>query len=567
MVKQKTHRRRVVMLGLALAAFAVVMTGAVVGMASPSAYTFSGSPSAPLAAGAPGAAGAGLLAHMDVQVHSRDSNTWYQLEPMDAEHGPDCAGPPATHHETGSYADAVFQCKDHLMTSINATGYGEIMLTPDQMVDFSKGGTVSFDVSTERMSLRDWWDVWVTPWSDNVALPFDMGEVDLQGPPKNAVQVSISDAQSSPIASVIRNGAKSDLNAPEQTASVQDGITAGTNQAASRQSFKLTLTRTHIRFERLASSTATALVFVDKDTPDVGFSQGVVQFGHHSYNPTKDGSGVPATWHWNNFSVSPGVPFTMSPLPFRYMDKAGSLTTTAGMLRFGAICQVKLDGKILTPQVPTVHNEHFNSYFVPVTAGTHKLEFADDGWYTQSYGCFASGFNVWSTGGSSAPVSTATPVKTATLAPTKTATATATRATTTPATPTPTKSVPTATPTKTPATVTPPPVQPARPVITASASTGSATHSRQSLTATVKSSTQTVALVDVEVYSPSGAKVYQKVYDNQSFSAGVSRIFSSYWSIPKSAERGTYTVKVGVFGTNWSSLMAWNDSAAIFVVK
>jgi hypothetical protein len=353
--------------------------------------TFNGAPPAPLSAC--GESG------FDVQIHSRDSNTWYQLQPMEAEHGPDCAGPPATHHESGSYAEAVFECKDHLMTSINAEGYGEIMLTPDQMVDFSNGGVVSFDVSTERQSTRDWWDLWITPWKDNLTLPFDTGEVDLQGPPKNGLNVSIGDEQASPVATIFRNGATEAVNAAETAPSIQDGIAPGTNQAASRQTFKLTLTRTHIRFERLQSSTATAIVFIDQDVPDVGFSQGVVQFGQHSYNPTKDGAGVPATWHWNNFSISPAVPFSMSPLPFRYMDKAGTLTTTAGMLRFGAICKVKLDGQLLTPQVPTVHNDHFNSYFVPVTAGAHTLEFADDDWYTQDKGCFAAGFNVWSSPG------------------------------------------------------------------------------------------------------------------------------------------------------------------------
>jgi hypothetical protein len=35
----------------------------------------------------------------------------------------------------------------------------------------------------------------------------------------------------------------------------------------------------------------------------------VVQFGDHSYNPTNEGAGVPATWHWDNLQPSPSTPF------------------------------------------------------------------------------------------------------------------------------------------------------------------------------------------------------------------------------------------------------------------
>ena len=87
------------------------------------------------------------------------------------------------------------------------------------------------------------------------------------------------------------------------------------------------------------------------------------------------------------------------------------------------------------------------------------------------------------------------------------------------------------------------------------------------VSATVTASGNATALVDVEVYSPSGKKVYQKYYDNRSFAASVPRMFSSYWSIPGSAEKGTYTVKVGVFKPGWAGLLAWNDSALQFTVR
>ena len=67
---------------------------------------------------------------------------------MDAAHGPGCEPPPAT-HPTSDYGDAVYLCKDHMMTAINAGGYGMIYLTPDRQIDFSEGeATIRFDVST-----------------------------------------------------------------------------------------------------------------------------------------------------------------------------------------------------------------------------------------------------------------------------------------------------------------------------------------------------------------------------------------------------------------------------------
>ena len=81
---------------------------------TPATETFDGSPASPLAFND---------VDWDVQVHSRDSDTWFQLEPINAQHGADCSGPPASHVNT-SYEGSVFQCRDHLMTSLNAGGYG-----------------------------------------------------------------------------------------------------------------------------------------------------------------------------------------------------------------------------------------------------------------------------------------------------------------------------------------------------------------------------------------------------------------------------------------------------------
>src|SRR5206468_1569570 len=77
--------------------------------------------------------------------------------------------------------------------------------------------------------------------------------------------------------------------------------------AITRSDFELDISRRHIRF----GMPDYQLWWIDADVPDIGFSQGVVQFGHHSYNPTKVDGGTPGTWHWSDFSISSAVRFTM----------------------------------------------------------------------------------------------------------------------------------------------------------------------------------------------------------------------------------------------------------------
>lgn len=363
--------------------------------------TFDGAPPAPL-----GLCG---LTGWDLQVHSRDTGTWTELEPMEAQHGSDCVGPPAA-HENHTYEGAVFQCRDHLMTALRASGYGEIMLTPGQLLDFSdRAATVSFDISTERMSTRDWWDIWISPYADNVALPFDEGEVDLAGAPRNAVHISIQPAEGTPVLTVYTDGAGTGYGDRFGTPSSGQGIKAGTNEAATRQPFKLTLSRTHVRLERQASPTGSAVVFFDEEIPALAWAQGVVQFGHHSYNPAKDGAGVPATWHWDNIALAPAIPFVITPANQRYTEGPREPITFASpapanaTLRFAAIGTVELsfDGgpfQAAEKQWASAngdHPEHFSSYWTPIPEGTRSVSvrFTKDAWYEGPY--LARDFHIW----------------------------------------------------------------------------------------------------------------------------------------------------------------------------
>ena len=192
----------------------------------------------------------------------------------------------------------------------------------------------------------------------------------------------------------------------------------------------------------------------------------------------------------------------------------------------------------------------------------------DGGFFKQRVAAYYAQGPMSLNGGTVPPTATSTATPTRTSTPIATATRTSTPSLATP-TRTPTTVAPSATPTRT-ATVSPATQPPPAAAWTASGSTSSSSVTRgQTITVrgSVRANGAGTALIDVEVYSASGQKVHQQVWDNQGFSANVSRTFSSNWRIPSSLPRGTYTVKVGVFGPGWAGLRTWNNSATTFTVR
>lgn len=354
--------------------------------------TFDGSPSMPVPWHPP---------NWDVTTHSRDVNTFTTLEPMAAGHGGDCSAPPAT-HTISSYDDAVFICRDHLMTAINASGYGVIYLTPNQLVDFSAGeAVVRFDVSTLRTSLRDWIDVWITPFEDNVQLVGDIGPVDLNGSPRRGVQIRQDQVNSRTVyrGNVFRNFVGTQVGG-------DDGLAVEailTPSLTVRTTFELRVSRTHLKFG-IPSLNAW---WVDNTFADLGWSSGVLQIGHHSYNPQKDcqplplvGPCVANTWHWDNVSIDPAVPFTMLQADKRRADQAGPQLNFSGrapsnaFLRFTGIgtgLGVSFDGGSTwqTPRLQAFEqllgDEHFRSYWTPIPAGAQSARFRGSDWFGGSW--------------------------------------------------------------------------------------------------------------------------------------------------------------------------------------
>lgn len=288
--------------------------------------TFDGAPAAP----APYPTVAPLSA-WDVTVHSRDGQTWQQLEPMTADHGATCAGPPATHALTGVYADSVFQCANHIMTAIKAGGYGVIYMTPPVVADWADTpAVIQWDMSTLRTSARDWVDLWVTPYDEHLQLPLDNWLPDLNGAPRHAMRIKMDNGGNGSIFQVLPVTDFVTALLPGNWWTSYESFLTGGASASRRDTFQLTLSRTHVRFGMPAYN----FWWVDTDITDLGWTSGVVQFGHHSYNPQKDCADTPQfvclpdTWHWDNVSVTPSAPFTITRATQPYVDPSTSSTVT-----------------------------------------------------------------------------------------------------------------------------------------------------------------------------------------------------------------------------------------------
>ena len=364
---------------------AVVPTQAIAALPAGSFQeSFDGQPSSPTPWNSP---------RWDITVHSRDRDTWHQLETMQAMHGADCAGAPAT-HTVSSYEDAVFQCRDHVMTAIEASGYGLIYLTPNQIVDFSQDeAVIRWDMSTLRTSTRDWIDLWVTPFDDNLQLAFDDGAVDLSGPPRNAVHIQMDLSRNSFFAVIYNNFQGVEVEAIDDWTAYDTFLQP---DAKRRDTFELRLSRSHLRFGMPEYN----FYWIDNDIPQLNWAQGVVQFGHHSYNPLKDCL-VPCsanTWHWDNVEISPAHPFNLIKAAQRYVDPSTGESVSfeqpapqGAHLRFAGIgnaLEVSFDdgktwqaAQLQAQDESYFKDEHFKSFWTPIPAGVQQIQLRGQNWW------------------------------------------------------------------------------------------------------------------------------------------------------------------------------------------
>lgn len=433
--------------GVALAGLfvgAVVFGSQINSAQAPSTIEFSGAPGVPQEF-----RNHADFAHVDVQIHGGTPPTFYELEGMQAQHGLTCSGPPAS-HENHTYEGAVFICANHIMTALNSSSYGEIVLTPHRILDLTTEGVVEWDISTQKMSGRDWWDVTISPFAENVALPdSNVGIWPARG-------LNIREDGDFILRPIVNHQV---VGETRFSPAFNAGITPGTNQAAVRQKFRLTVSRTHVKLERIASATANAQVYFDRDIADLGFAHAIVQWSHHSYNPTKCDGCVPATWHWDTFSLSPSVAFTAIKANQRFADVANPVVTfpqaapAASYLHFSAYTnngsvEVSANGGPFVMAVPKdIVNDILSpeTYMHPIPAGTNSVQIKFNGTGgcpngQTHYGCMARDFAIWSTNVATEPTSTpipvtSTPVPNTVVPPTLTPPPTPTVA---PGTPTPT---------------------------------------------------------------------------------------------------------------------------------
>lgn len=362
----------------------------------PGSWSFTGPTPAPLPFDEPG---------WDVQIHSRDRDTWIAPQPVEAHHGMDCGPHPATHRVTG-YEEMVFRCRDHLMTSIRADGYGVIVLTPDRMLDWSAGEAVlRFDVSTFRSSVRDWIKIWISPFETQLPVPAGEFVPDLNGAPSDAVFLEMT-SRGNLCPRLVRDFEVTSLPCTDG----QDLSEHVLPSATARVTVEVRLSSTHLK----VSLPEAGLVFSDTPLPGrLPFSQGVVQFAHYSYTPEKcDGCSGANTWHWDEIRMAPSLPFAISRGDRRYVNGNGGEVAfprpapAGARLRFvaaGVAPEVSFDGGATwapaREQASSRTSDPVRQYWMPVPAGTRQVHLRPGSpitWWPHADLWIARDFAIWS---------------------------------------------------------------------------------------------------------------------------------------------------------------------------
>ena len=338
----------------------------------------------------------------DVQVYSRDRQTWYAPEAMDAHHGMDCGGFPGV-HRVSTYEQSVFRCRDHIMTSLNAEGYGMIALTPDRMLDLSQGtAVIKFDLTTLKTSDRDWIYIWLSDFNQQLPTPAPDWAPGLNGPPRNGLFIEQT-ANGNFCPRMIQNYVEVKL-ACEDWVNLSERVVAS---ATRRNTLEIRLSAGRVR----VSLPNDNIVFSDVAMPSLPFSRAVVQFTHYSYNPRKaGGTNTPNTWHWDEIRMAPTVPFTIIRGDRRFVDGTGGTVNFASpapanaRLRFtamGMAPDVSFDGGS-TWQVPSLQTYSKSSepeaqFFTSIPAGATRVTLRPArtiGWWTERNSWIARDFSV-----------------------------------------------------------------------------------------------------------------------------------------------------------------------------
>lgn len=352
---------------------------------------------------------------------------------MQARYGPDCAPPPAT-HPIRALADSAYLCRGQLMTAIDGGGdapktYGGVFFAPAQLADFGGGpSSITWQVSTQRSSANDWWDVWLTPFDGNLVAPAGAGEVPaFNGAPKDALHVRMNNGtcpgsgqpatlgtvNGVPIGTVFdvevyANHKPSRIDGPGSPPCLETAVGRTGDGTAS---FRLDVSQGHVRFAALRAGGGAPLVYADAPV-GLPFQQAVVQFAHHSLDPEqacgRNGTCGPNTYRWSSVGINPSAPFTML-RPTGGASVHGQTTTltlpraapAGAHLRFYAFGSIRagFDGhaaQAAVPQQGQAPGTGEASYWMAVPLGTTSVTLGGSGasglpWWVLDASVWASG--------------------------------------------------------------------------------------------------------------------------------------------------------------------------------
>jgi hypothetical protein len=419
-------------------AISVVVTCAIVGMAAAAGLfleTFDGAPTAPLTYQNP----------HSWDIFSSGLNTLENGAAVQvAHHGPACERPGFPYtltntHPIATTADQVFICNNHLMTANGLTGYGAIYMVPPALADFSAGqATIRWDMSTLRTASRDWVYFTIMPFDGHNKFSYNNNDQAIA--PDN---INIKLAGPNVFQATQRVGGGGDVAIGGDGFTTWNMVQAANGlveDAARRDTFEVDLTSTHLRVCITGNNTGqtysyqgrSGFCWIDSDLPSglspaVWHGQAVFLMSHVTYNaekscsaeedqfsivhnPIGDANCPPDTWHWDNVSINPAVPFTiLNPQqPFAsFNDPDGANTVTFAQpapanahLSFVAAgdCngqRFSVDGGVswitAVPQPATTqcqHPENGGEYWTAIPQGTTSVKFTGQ-----------RGFGAWDVGG------------------------------------------------------------------------------------------------------------------------------------------------------------------------
>lgn len=355
----------------------------------------------------------------ELTIHQRDQDRLYEMLPMQADHGPNCEAPPAS-RIISAHEENFYICKNHLMTANHGTsndgGYGMVYFTPNRLIDTTGDFFISFDLSTYRVNpVRNWVDVWITPYDKNLQLALNEDFPDLQGEPVESIQIQL--AQEGWLRLIVHQNGEETRIGEDDFRTYHDVLEMSRRV---RTNFYIGVKDGNLRIGLPEHN----MWWYDQPAPEMlrrtDWEESVVQFGHHSYTPYKEcqWSLVPSecseimadTFHWDNMNLYPVTQFELIHGDIRLItDSTPSNRITFdrpapedAYLRFGGIghnMEVSFDnGGSWQAAVQQEHvmpdvEQHFTSYWMPIPEGTQTVRFRGENWFAGEWA--ARDITVW----------------------------------------------------------------------------------------------------------------------------------------------------------------------------